>query len=83
MQYNYSIQHDILVFSCAFILIFLIAILVVVSFILNTVMPFIKEKDYIKMEMGRSFEEDEYIYWKSELKKLYLSHIPIIGRFFR
>ena len=41
-----------------------------------------KARDYIKMEMQRS-DGDEYYYWKSELKRLYISHIPILGRFFR
>lgn len=57
---------------------FLIAALFVNFFI-----PFKEERDYIKMEMERSFEEEEYRYWRRELKYLYLRSIPLIGRFFR
>lgn len=52
-------------------------------FYINLYLPFQEEKNYIKMEMARSSEEKDYLFWKSELKRLYLSKIPIIGRFFR
>ena len=48
------------------------------AFFVNTYMPFKNEKDYIKREMARSFDEEEYLYWKRELKMLYISEIPII-----
>ena len=53
------------------------------AFFINFYLPFKEERDYIKMEMQRSYEEDEYRYWKKELKHLYLRSIPLIGRFFR
>ena len=62
----------------AFIIIFIF-----LAFVINTYIPFKKERDYIKMEMQRSYEEDEYRYWRRELKYLYLRSIPLIGRFFR
>lgn len=43
---------------------------------------FKEERDYIKMEMERSLSEEEYIYWKRELKILYISKIPIIRSVF-
>ena len=49
------------------------------AFFINSYLPFKDERDYIKMEMERSFEEEEYLYWKKELKKLYISKIPIVG----
>lgn len=52
-------------------------------FFINSYLLFKGERDYIKMEMERAFEEEEYLYWKRQLKRLYLSQIPIIGRFFR
>ncbi len=61
------------------ILLFFIAMASVVYIIV----PLIRARRFIKMEMGRSFNESEYRYWKRELKRLYLRHIPIIGRFFR
>ena len=57
---------------------FLIAVLFVNFFI-----HFKEERDYIKMEMERSFEEEEYRYWRRELKRLYWRSIPLIGRFLR
>lgn len=57
----------------------IIGFLLFFSFFKNSYLPFRKEKDYIKMEMERSFDKEEYLYWKSELKKLYISKIPIIG----
>jgi len=36
----------------------------------------------IKNEIERAVG-NEYYYWKKKLKKLYLKHIPFIGRFFR
>ena len=41
------------------------------------------EYRYIKMEMERASSENEYLYWRAELKKLRLASIPIIGRFIR
>ena len=55
-------------------------LLIIAAFWTNIVKPFLKEKRYIKMEMGRS-DEEEYEYWKSELKKLYIWHIPLVGPF--
>ena len=79
MAYTYDNTEDtFLIF--AFVLI--IGFFIVLAFYINVIAPFMKARDYIKMEMQRS-DGDEYYYWKSELKRLYISHIPIIGRFFR
>lgn len=69
------------------ILIVIIAVIIgtflLLAFFINLYLPFKEERDYIKMEMERSYEEEEYRYWRRELKYLYLRSIPIIGRFFR
>lgn len=69
------------------ILIVIIAVIIgtflLLAFFINLYLPFKEERDYIKMEMERSYEEEEYRYWRRELKCLYLRSIPIIGRFFR
>lgn len=54
-----------------------------IAFFINFFIPFKEEKDYIKMEMERSFEEEEYLYWKRELKMLYISKIPIVRSIIR
>lgn len=61
----------------------IIGAFVVIALFVNFFIPFKEERDYIKMEMARSFEEKEYRYWRRELKRLYLRSIPLIGRFFR
>lgn len=45
---------------------------------INIYLPFKDERDYIKMEMERSADEEEYQYWQRELKMLYMSKIPIV-----
>ena len=49
-----------------------------IKFYVNFYLPFIRERDYIKMEMIRSYDEEEYLHWKKRLKELYISRIPII-----
>lgn len=65
------------------ILVMIIGVFLVAALFVNFFIPFKEERDYIKMEMQRSYEEDEYRYWRRELKYLYLRSIPLIGRFFR
>ena len=61
----------------------IIGAFLIVALFVNFFIPFKEERDYIKMEMQRSYEEVEYRYWRRELKYLYLRSIPLIGRFFR
>ncbi len=79
MEYSYSTVDNAFLL---FIFIVIIGFFILLAYCFNVVMPFIKERNYIKMEMQRS-DDKEYRYWKRELKRLYLSHIPIIGRFYR
>ncbi len=62
------------------IIIIAVSLLCIFSFIFKVIVPFCDDRNYIKMEMQRSYDEGEYRYWKRELKRLYISHIPIIGR---
>lgn len=57
-----------------------LALLLIFAFYMNVLMPFWENRDYIKCEIARAYSEDEYRYWKSELKKLYISLIPIFGK---
>ena len=63
--------------------IIIIGTFLVFAYIINVYLPFKEERDYIKMEMESSFGKKDYSYWKRELRRLYLSLIPLIGRFFR
>ncbi len=56
----------------------IVGLFVIIALFLNLYLPFKEEKDYIKMEMARSFDKKEYLYWKGQLKKLYISKIPIV-----
>ncbi|MBQ9736991.1 MAG: hypothetical protein IJV86_01125 [Clostridia bacterium] len=63
-------------------IIVIVGFFIIFAFYVNVVMPFMEERKYIKKEIKRS-DGEEYYYWKRELKRLYLTHMPIIGRFFR
>ena len=70
---------DILIFA----VLFTAALLVLVTALLNSITPFLDERKYIIMEIHRSSEKSEIMYWKRALKILTLRQIPIIGRLFR
>ena len=79
MTYTYDNTVDtFLIVGFTFIIIFFVILILY----FNIISPFIKSREYIKMEMQRS-DGREYLYWKRQLKKLYMTSIPIIGRFFR
>jgi len=61
----------------------IIAAIIILVLFINFYLPFREERDYIKMEIERSLSEKERLYWEKQLKKLYLSCIPIFGRFFQ
>ena len=62
------------------IILIVVAIFLIALYVKNVV-PFLQERSYIKMEIERSFSESEAAYWKKELKKLYIEHIPIFHFF--
>lgn len=62
------------------IILIVVAIFLIALYVKNVV-PFLQERSYIKMEIERSFSESEAVYWKKELKKLYIEHIPIFHFF--
>ena len=57
----------------------IIGFFLILAFFVSLYLPFKEERDYIKMEMARSFDEEEYLYWKRKLKMLYISKIPIVS----
>lgn len=54
-------------------------VLCVAAVYMNIIRPFSEGRRYIKAEIRRAYNESEYRYWKRELKKLYISQIPILG----
>lgn len=61
-----------------FAILFPILFLCILALYFDVIRPFSETREYIKMEMQRS-DGEEYYYWKNELKKLYIEHIPIFG----
>ena len=57
--------------TIAIIAVIVVFFLLLISFI-NSYLPFKEEKDYIKTEMARCCDEEEYLHWKSKLNNLYL-----------
>lgn len=68
---SYIAMHGIL------LLIFIFMILAV--FIVKVIVPFSRERSYIKAEINRT-DGEELCYWKHELKKLYVRQIPFFGK---
>lgn len=79
MEQNFTPQDNTLFLLC-------LVVLTVISGLIvwfNIVGPLIRDIKYIKMEMSRSADENEFKYWEKELKTLYRRHLPIIGRFIK
>ena len=75
---NYQDNNTLLLI---FFAIFLLLISAIILYF-KVIYPFLDERKYIKMELNRSSGE-EYLYWKKQLKKLYLTQIPLIGYFIK
>ena len=77
MDYNNSNQYTFLIIVGIIALFFIL-----IAFVINSVIPFLREREYIVMEMRRSNDEANRQHWRKELRRLYLGAIPIVGRFF-
>ena len=64
------------------ILMVLLGIFLFIMLIGKVYYPFIKRARYFKMEMKRS-DGGEYLYWRSQLRKLYRKYIPFAALFIR
>ena len=56
-------------------------VLCITAAYMNIIRPISEGRRYIKAEMHRAYNESEYHHWKRELKKLYISQIPILGNY--
>ena len=70
--------YELTLFLLAFIFIVFVLFIIITAFCSNVLLPFIRKKNYIKMEMARS-EGREYDYWKRKLRRHYIGHIPVVG----
>lgn len=59
-------------------LVAIILIILLVKYISTIYMPFVEERDFLKMEIARSHGNNR-VHYQHELKRLYLSQIPFIG----
>ena len=71
-------ENDFIFLLLGAALVLCIAFIFLVKFIVQVQLPFISERDYIRMEIERSFGEEK-VRWKNELKWLYISLIPFVG----
>lgn len=62
-------------------------ILIIAAFIVSIgiysagIIPLMEERRYIKMEMKRADSEQEYRYWKRELRGVYMRRFPFVRHF--
>ena len=59
-------------------LVVVILIILAIKYIAAIYMPFVEERDFIKMEIARS-HGNRRVHWQYELHRLYLAQIPFIG----
>lgn len=62
-----------------FVLILALLFAVLIAFF-RIIKPLSEDRAYIKAEIRRALDVSEYRYWKKEMKKLYISYIPLIGK---
>lgn len=60
-----------------------ILIVGIVMLIVNFLVPFFEERNYIKLELSRCYDIDEYKYWKRMQKKLYRKYFPYLKYFIK
>lgn len=73
-------MYNTLVLDPLILLFFLCLILFVIITVMyfGVIKPFMSSRKYILMEISRS-TGSECVHWEKELKRLYVSYIPIIG----
>ena len=59
-------------------LVAVILIILAIKYISTVYMPFVEERDFIKMEIARSHGSSR-VHWKHELHRLYMAQIPFVG----
>lgn len=62
-----------------FIIGMIAVLLLAIGLFFRRILPFLSARAEIKMELSRSVGK-EYAFWEHELKKLYISLIPIVGK---
>lgn len=71
---------DLLVIVLGVCLAVLLVSIMVAKFFMKVYMPFVDDRDFIRMEIVRS-HGNERVHWQHELKRLYIGMIPFVGGF--
>lgn len=74
-----EIENEVGVIALEYFTLFLIVLFLLLLLIKRKVIPFVKQRNYIIMEMNRSTDE-EYDYWRKKLKRHYVRQIPVLGK---
>lgn len=72
---GYFTEQDIGIFKVIMVIVIAIC---VIGYIVQVIVPYFRERKYIKMELGRCSHREEHI-WKRRLLRLNISIIPIFG----
>lgn len=67
---------------CFIATVFVFVFVIVAAFVIYVILPLKEERDYIKMEISRSDEEDERKAWERELEEFYINRIPVVRRLY-
>ncbi len=63
-----------------FIFILCIVITMLLCYFVSLLKSLLEERRYLKIEMNRSYEVQEFQYWKRKLRLVYIAHIPFFGK---
>ena len=69
---------DILIMFLGVCLLLMFTGILVIKFIMSVYLPFTEERNFIQREIMRT-QGNEQVHWRHELKRLYISQIPLIG----
>ena len=75
-------EMDMIYVKWVAIFLIMLVFVLLTKYYLNTVVPFRRERNYLKSEINRS-QGRERRYWENKLKEHYLYNTPVIGGILR
>ena len=70
-------QND---FQSIILLVVMVVVYLLLLLVFKGILPYMKQRKYLKGELDRALSEREYKYWNKKLRRLYLDYIPILGK---
>lgn len=61
------------------IVLFFVLLFFMFAFYQKVIKPFQDDRKYIKLQLSKAYDNDEYRFWKRELRRLYLIRVPFVG----